>query len=100
MLQTLFGVGKIEAKPGNAEDLESALLEVVLESRKEPGNLHFDLYRGDPTTDLFIIEQSWVSLSALQAHFATEYVRRFISRAESLAVAPLELTTLSAVNRV
>jgi len=94
---TLHAFGRIVAREGHEADLLQALSEVVRQTRREPGNIHFDLYRGAEQPALFIIEESWQDAAALHTHVQTPHVQRFFSQAENLALAPLELTVIDPI---
>lgn len=98
--ELLWGIAHVEARDGKEAELEQALRHVVAETRKEPGNRHFDLYRGTAAPRRFFIHESWQDEGALQAHFVTAHVQELLGRLGDLAVAPLDLAVARPVDRV
>lgn len=54
-------------KPQDRETVLNAALDVVLSSRKMPGNVAFDLYHDTRDTNAFVIVERWTSTEAYEA---------------------------------
>ncbi|MDL2286591.1 antibiotic biosynthesis monooxygenase [Desulfococcaceae bacterium OttesenSCG-928-F15] len=61
-------VAHIELKPGFREELMPVLKTLVEESRKEEGNIAYDLYENLKKPDKFVMIETWASREAIDAH--------------------------------
>jgi quinol monooxygenase YgiN len=78
--------GAVRIDPANVEAASAAAVEMMRETRKEPGCISYAF-----TTDLeepgtFRIFEEWVSQEALDAHFATPHMAAFQGRVGGLGV--------------
>ena len=73
------------------EAFEALALELVRESRKEPGCLAYSLNRSesDPREHLFL--ESWTDQAAIDAHGATEHFQRLVPQFAALTEERLPL---------
>lgn len=55
-----------------------------METRKEPGCLMYTFYADQTDLNLFFIFEEWDSEEALQKHFQTEHMKKFMQQASSL----------------
>jgi quinol monooxygenase YgiN len=100
MSDIIHAMGRVVARLGQADELERALRNVVLETRKEPGNIHFDLYRVAADDSTFVLEESWRSAEALHLHVDSPHVKALFARGEELAEGPFTLTPLTPIDVV
>lgn len=56
-------------KEGQAKKFEAAMAKTIKETRKEKGNLAYELSR-TPLRPLYVIYERWANLAALEAHLA------------------------------
>ena len=80
MTQPLKIVARMIAAPGATDDLVSAMTQLVEDTRKEPGCLHYDLYRGTDNPDVLIFVEQWESRTTWEAHMAGDALRSFNAR--------------------
>ena len=73
----LIIAGKIRLDPQNRETADAAAIEMMAETRKEPGNLSYTFSSdlADPGT-VYIFEE-WESQQTLDAHFKMPHMARF-----------------------
>lgn len=69
-------IATFTAKPGKGDALHEILNRCVVPSRKEAGNVHYDLYRSVENPDAFLFHETWKSADAIvehekQPHFLT-----------------------------
>jgi len=71
----LTAVTFIDGVSGMESDLERHLLSLAAPTRREPGNLQYDLYRSVARPDRFVRLERWRGAAALEAHKAEPYMR-------------------------
>lgn len=87
-------IARLQAKPGRSSDLLDALRHLVQETRKEPGCVHYDLYRSPEDPTLFAFHETWASREHWEAHNASPHVSDFGSRAPDLLEAAAQVDPL------
>ncbi len=88
--------------PGKEEMLKEALLKVVTQTHREPGNIQFDLYQSNDDPELFMLYENFVDPAALALHFEQAYTKELVNRFDELLAGPLvawRLTKISQDNR-
>ena len=83
----LIFIATFRALPGHAEALADALDRAVAATRAEPGNIHYDLYRGQDDPDLFMLHEGWRDDDALKAHMGTPHLKQLLASAREYAQA-------------
>ena len=73
MNKPLSLVVRIEAKKGKAELLKSELSKLVEPSRKEKGNIYYDVNQDNNKPELFMAYEIWESKELFQAHLDSEH---------------------------
>ncbi len=73
-----------KAKPGKEQELRKALTAGVTGSRYDTGCIIYELheFKDDPNT--FCLYEQWTSQAALDAHLATEPLKKFQAIADQL----------------
>jgi quinol monooxygenase YgiN len=89
-------VALIQAKPG-LEERVAAELEALLEPTRAEGCLDFDMHRSATDPARFMFHENWTSEAALESHFATPHIRRWLALVDELCAAPLDVTRWSPV---
>lgn len=67
-MNALFIVVGLKAKPGKEAELRKELAAVVEPSRKEPGNLRYDLFEDQQQPGLFVFVEQWASVEERTKH--------------------------------
>jgi quinol monooxygenase YgiN len=68
-------VAVLRAKEGRSEELGRRLLAVVEPTRKEPGNINYDLHQSNDDQNVWMVYENWKSPAALDDHFATPHLQ-------------------------
>ncbi|MBX9776790.1 MAG: antibiotic biosynthesis monooxygenase [Xanthobacteraceae bacterium] len=76
MTHAIFATWK--ATPGKAEEVETILLELARETRREPGVLMFVANRGKEARDTFVLYEQYVDEAAFRAHQQTSHFRHLV----------------------
>ena len=71
----LAAVTFIDGVPGMEADLQRHLLSLAAPTRREAGNLRYDLFRSVDRPDRFVRLEMWLDEQALEAHKAEPYMR-------------------------
>ena len=90
--ETLTIVASITVQPEFKEDVLKAIKTVVDATRKEPGNIFYDVFEDVKNPLKFIFIETWKSQAAIDAHFATAHFNDFKKAVEGKAT--LESSTL------
>jgi quinol monooxygenase YgiN len=73
------------ARPGKGGELRSLLDGMVEPSRKEPGNLRYDLWRDQTDPKRFVLDELYADEDAVAAHRATPHFQAYLSSINDLA---------------
>lgn len=80
MSQALTAVTFISGKPGTEDQVKQELLRLTPETRAEPGNLAYDLYRSVDRPGEFMRLEVWRNPEALELHKASPYLKASFER--------------------
>lgn len=72
-------------RPGKDGELWPLLDGMVASSRKEPGNLRYDLWRDQADPDRFVLDELYADDDAVAAHRATPHFKSYLSAIGDLA---------------
>lgn len=77
-------IAHMRAKPGREQELRELLESLVEPTSTEDGFVNYDLHQSvdDPTS--FYLYENWTSTEALEAHFQTPHLQRFVSVKDDL----------------
>ena len=78
--QALTAVTFIRGKPGAEDQVKHELLSLTPETRAEPGNLRYDLYRSVDQPGEFMRLEVWRNPEALELHKASPYLKASFER--------------------
>ena len=81
-------VVRLEVKPNRVDDFLKLVTFNAAESRKEPGNLRFDVVRSADNPTLFRLYEVYRGDDAIRAHQATAHYAKWRAEIEALLVAP------------
>ena len=79
---------RLEVKPERIDDFLELATFNATQSRKEPGNLRFDLVRSVATPARFALYEVYLDEAAVQAHMATAHYARWRAEIEQLLETP------------
>lgn len=98
MKDPLILFARITPKPEHVDAARRAVLDIVAQTRAEPGCRSFQLHedRNDPK-HLYLYE-IWDDEAALAAHYAQGYTRQVFAHYEDWLAAPVEITKLRGLN--
>jgi quinol monooxygenase YgiN len=76
--EQLYIFARFRAKPGNQDDVEAALREVVPPTRAEAGCLGLNTFRSTRDPQLFYLHSQWVDEAAFDHHAGLSHTVKFI----------------------
>ncbi len=78
-------VAILTARPGQFEELKDLLDGMVAQSRAEPGNLRYDLWRDHADANRFVLDELYVDDAAVAKHRQTPHFENYLSKINNLA---------------
>ncbi len=69
----------VQVKEGAGKQFEAAFAKTVTATRKEKGNLAYDLNRDTQAPSRYMVYEHWKDLAALEAHLNTPYVKALLA---------------------
>ena len=91
----LIQMVSINVKPGHVEEFIDAFRINYEGTRKEPGNLRFDVLRDPDDETRFVIYEVFTSAEALDDHRKTEHYRECVRRIDPILTGPRTKTYFS-----
>ncbi len=82
-------LARITAKPGSTEQVHAALLDLVSQTRREPGCKLYTLFQRDDEPTVFMTVEQWLDQASADAHMRTAHLAAAMAQAgPHLAAAP------------
>jgi quinol monooxygenase YgiN len=78
-------VVKVKIKPGMNEKFTTQFAEAIKGTRKEVGNLAYDLNCDTEDGQTYVAYEKWKNLKALEEHLKAEYVTKLLAALTDLA---------------
>ena len=75
-------VATVVVKPEYREALLAQFADLVAASRREAGNLRYDLHQAAGSPEKLVFIEHWASQAALDAHNASAHVQNFVKAVE------------------
>ncbi|MDE2365042.1 MAG: antibiotic biosynthesis monooxygenase [Hyphomicrobiales bacterium] len=75
----LLILAKGVVRPDKRDAFIAAAREQIVETRKEAGCIAYDFYESQTEPNTFVFNERWKSKEAIDAHFQTAHIRKFMS---------------------
>lgn len=75
---------RVQVKEGTGKQFEEAFAKAIVATRKEKGNLAYDLNRDTRNSSSYLIYERWKNLAALEAHLNAPYLKVLLSELPKL----------------
>ena len=75
----------LTVRPGKTEEVEELLAALAMQSRAEPGNLRWDIWRDHSDPPRFLLDELYRNQAAADAHRATSHFLDYAARIGDLA---------------
>ena len=92
-MKTLTVVATFEARPGKEAELRTALIGLVVPTRKEAGCINYDLHISTESPAKFLFHENWTGKPALEAHMLTPHIQALLPRVGELCLEAPSITT-------
>jgi quinol monooxygenase YgiN len=70
---------RVQVKEGAGKDFEAAFAKALVETRKEKGNLAYDLNRDIQDPSRYLVYERWKDLAALEAHLNSPHLKALLA---------------------
>lgn len=84
-------VAIVKSKPDVEDQLRAEALKLVAPSRKEPGNISYDLFQATDDKSVFAFHENWASMEAFTLHTKTPHFEHFIAVTKDWLDGPLKI---------
>jgi quinol monooxygenase YgiN len=81
-------VGRVRSDAGKREELIRVAQAVARASREEEGCIGYRFYEDTEQPDHFVFVEEWADQGALDRHFATAHIARFMSAIPATITSP------------
>ncbi|MBX7172936.1 MAG: antibiotic biosynthesis monooxygenase [Pyrinomonadaceae bacterium] len=88
MSEYLYLTAQLKVRNDKVEELKSAALAIVADSRAEDGCISYNVHQSIEDETIFIWRESWKSKDDLNKHFEKDYVKEFFVFANEVAAEP------------
>ncbi|MEX3942687.1 putative quinol monooxygenase [Paraburkholderia sp. BR10937] len=95
---TVYLFASITPKPEHVADVEALMRDMVSHTRKEPGNLRYDLLRRADGAPGFYLYETYVDEAALQAHRDSAHFVAYRAKIGAWVTEPPEVKLLKGVD--
>ncbi|MEX3981981.1 putative quinol monooxygenase [Paraburkholderia sp. EG287A] len=95
---TVYLFASITPKPEHVADVEALMREMVSHTRKEPGNLRYDLLRRADGAPGFYLYETYVDEAAVQAHRESAHFVAYRAKIGAWVTEPPEVKLLKGVD--
>jgi quinol monooxygenase YgiN len=95
--QALHVVTHVDTIPGPQSDGPGLLTRLAETSRKEPGNVRFDVLQHVMRANHFTIVETWANQGALDAHAGAAHTKQYRDSLQTIAGGPLDERIYKAV---
>lgn len=80
----------LKVKEGSEEKFEKAFATARAETRKEKGNMQYDLSRDAKSPGQYIVYERWANLAALEAHIKAKHIETLLAEIGPMLASPPE----------
>lgn len=87
-------IAKCVLKPESVEKFLEITANLIQESRKEAGNVSYELFRSTENPAVFSFIEGWKDAEAIDIHNASPHFLAFVDAAGPLFAGPLEISHL------
>lgn len=84
-------IARLKVKADKIEELKTAALAIVADSRNEIGNINYDIHQSIEDETIFFWHETWINKAALDEHFATPFFQEFFAIVGEIAAEPPQI---------
>ncbi len=90
--QPLTVIARARAREEKVRHVKEVLMGLVGPTREEPGCISYVLHQAPEDVSQFVFVEKWASQAALDEHLQKPHLKAFLSQADELLAAPLDVT--------
>jgi quinol monooxygenase YgiN len=91
----IYVVATLTVNPETRAEFIAAATACIKETRKEPGNIAYDLHESVTDHAKMVFVEQWENAEALVPHRASEHMKTFLSTAVNCFVAPPKIEIIT-----
>jgi len=91
---SLFVFARISPKEEHFEDAKNAILNILQQTREEPGCRQFELHENNIEKSLFLYEE-WESELALEEHYQKPYTSEVFEKYKEWLASPVDVVKMA-----
>ncbi len=84
-------IARLKVKADKIEELKTAAVAIVADSRNEAGNINYDIHQSIEDETVFFWHETWINKAAIDEHFATPFFGEFFKIVEEVAAEPPQI---------
>ena len=84
-------IARLKVKAERVEELKTAALKIVADSRSEAGCINYDVHQSIEDETVFFWHETWANKAAIDEHFATPFFGEFFKTVEAVAAEPPQI---------
>ena len=88
-------IARFQAKPGKEDHFKQDLLAMVAPSRKDEGNIDYDVLQSNDDPLVFFTYENWTGKPALDKHMQTPHFKDFAEKSEETLAQPMDVQQLT-----
>lgn len=92
-------VVELKVKENRTEAFEKAFRKAIKGTRKEKGNIRYELNRDTKEAGRYLVYERWKDFAALEAHLKTEHIKTLVGALGDLLDGPLKVQVLIPADR-
>jgi quinol monooxygenase YgiN len=96
----LIVIASAKAKPGKEKELEKALLEAAIPTRKQTGCISFSLYKSNEDPNVIIGFERWSSTKDHDKHLQGAHVQTLMTKMADILFEPPKITSYKVADEV
>jgi len=84
-------IAQVKVKEDKIEELKSAAMKIVADSRAEKGNINYDIHQSIEDETIFFWHETWKNKAAIDEHFETQFFKEFFEAVGEMVAEPPQI---------
>lgn len=84
-------IARVKVKEDKIDELKSAAMKIVADSRAEEGNINYDIHQSVEDETIFFWHETWKNKAAIDEHFETPFFKEFFETVSELVAEPPQI---------
>jgi quinol monooxygenase YgiN len=91
-------IAEFHARPGDEDHVRRTLAKMIEPTRREPGNIDYDLHQAKDDPTIFILYENWRSQADLDRHMQQPHLKRMDHELAGTLRHPYSVTLLTMIS--